>query len=136
MGCDIHLHQEVKINGEWHHYRHRSIDRSYKLFALMAGVRNNSKLEPVVQPKGLPEDLTFLTRYDYEENWGSDAHTPSWLDPQEVKQVIERFFTEDIWEAEKWFGYLFGHSWTELLQYPSEMPKGLEDYRFVFWFDC
>ena len=84
MGCDIHLHQEVKINGIWYHYRHRSVDRSYKLFTLMAGVRNSGELEPVSPPKGLPEDITFLTRYDWEVNEDQDGHSLSWLDRKSV----------------------------------------------------
>lgn len=43
MGCDIHLHQEVKINGEWHHYRLAEMPRNYEVFEKMAGVRGDVK---------------------------------------------------------------------------------------------
>lgn len=75
MGCDIHLHQEI---GAWHHYRHRSVPRSYQLFAMMAGVRNRDKLTPVAPVRGLPSDASVVTKFDY-ELWNDDAHNASWL---------------------------------------------------------
>lgn len=134
MGCDIHLHQEVKINGGWHHYRERNVPRSYKLFALMANVRNNGDIEPVSEAKGLPENITFLTSFRYEQ-YKSDWHHASWLDPIEIREVITRFFEEDVWQAEDWFGYLFSNSWRGFIDYRSDMPDELEDVRWVFWFD-
>lgn len=59
MGCDIHLHQEVKIGGEWHHYREQSVSRNYALFAKMAGVRNYGlTVTPIDEPRGIPDDAT------------------------------------------------------------------------------
>jgi len=40
MGCDIHWHSEVKVDGVWHHHSNPRISRDYWLFALLAGVRN------------------------------------------------------------------------------------------------
>ncbi len=37
MGCDIHLHTEVKIANVWHRYGCPSVDRNYRVFAKMAG---------------------------------------------------------------------------------------------------
>ena len=51
MGCDIHLHVEVKIKGKWLHYNHPNIDRCYWLFTKMAGVR---EIEGVEACEGLP----------------------------------------------------------------------------------
>jgi len=134
MGCDIHFHQEVKINGTWHHYRELSIERNYRLFALMAGVRNYGKVEPVAEAKGLPEDITFLTRYSY-ERWKDDYHHATWLDAEEIKEIIQKYFKENIWDAEDTFDYLFGNSWRGFTDYPSDQPEGLENIRWVFWFD-
>jgi len=132
MGCDIHLHQEVKINGVWHHYREQRVVRNYELFAVMAGVRGES--EPVAEPKGLPNDATALTMWDV-ARWNQDAHTFSWLDAEEIYQVIIRHFIADVWAASEWFGYLFGNSWLGYTQYPEDRPEGLEDIRWIFWFD-
>lgn len=62
MGCDIHLHTEVKINGVWHHMGAPSVPRNYRLFAKMAGVRGIET--PIAEPRGLPGDATLLTRRD------------------------------------------------------------------------
>lgn len=129
MGTDIYLHQEVKINGAWHHYRHHSVARSYRLFAIMAGVRNRDELEPIAQPKGVPSDATVLTLFDY-ETYEDDSHHASWLSSSEIEAVFAWFFADARHEAEDWFGYLFGNSWFTA----GEHPKGLEDFRFVFWF--
>ena len=67
MGCDLHLHTEVKINGKLHHYGSHRPHRNYDLFAKMANVRNyDEEIEPISLPKGLPEDITELTKYDAE----------------------------------------------------------------------
>lgn len=38
MGCDIHLHIEVKINGAWEHYATPRVDR-LRTCALSSGSR-------------------------------------------------------------------------------------------------
>lgn len=149
MGCDIHLHIEIKINNEWHHYNHPQIGRNYDLFTKMASVRNYSdEIDPISKPKGFPEDTSFTTKFDY-ERWDSDAHSASWLGAKEIKELAE-------WWAEKYkneqfpkawfettgggnFGYLFGNSYEHFLEYRGKegggYPSELRDVRFVFWFD-
>ena len=137
MGCDIHLHTEVKINGEWHHYSVLRVRRDYKLFAQMAGVRNYYEVTPISEPKGLPQDASFLTKFDA-DRWDVDGHSHSYLDAQEIKLLKawlvqenpdEHFILPDI------FGFCFGNDWTHNLKYPDEKIEGVEDVRFVFWFD-
>lgn len=139
MGCDIHLHSEIKINGKWHHYSHPRIDRNYTLFARMADVRNDGSIEPISKPRGIPENATFTTKYDYKHDSG---HSASWLSWQEIvalgewfeQKQRERMKPGDFYSFEhNEVGYLFGNSWS--LEYKEELPKGLEDARFVFWFD-
>jgi hypothetical protein len=146
MGCDIHLHIEVKINGTWHHWGAPDIKRSYTLFALMAGVRSYDDIKPIVEPRGLPEDLTELTRIDY-ENWYGGCHTPSWLTAEEMEQVFEQY--QSICGArnpkEKYplislehnilHTYLFGNGFSTPNKYPSDNQEDVQDVRFVFWFD-
>ena len=55
MGCDIHLHAEIKVNGKWEHYAHPHIRRDYRLFAKMASVRN--------APYGHPEHIAGAAAY-------------------------------------------------------------------------
>jgi hypothetical protein len=139
MGCDIHLHAEIKVNGQWHHYSKPSIDRNYSLFAKMAGVRGDE--EPLAEPRGFPDDATFTTRFDF-EHWGRDAHTPSWLSGDELQAVCD-FYEADaktygdpkrfICAEMDQFGFLFGNGWK--LRPGDGHPANVEDVRWVFWFD-
>jgi len=110
MGCDIHVHAEVKkelknndvwVNADcWKYNEYCEIyddepmylckpiysGRNYILFAMLAGVRNNSELTPISEPKGMPEDAHALSRKSYDA-YGLDAHTPSWFTLKELKQA-------------------------------------------------
>ncbi len=141
MGCDIHVHTEVKINGEWYHLGHPRVGRDYELFSKMAGVRNYDPIiEPLAEPRGVPADATFLTKFDY-EHMGSDAHTPSWLSCEEIEK-LEEWYVKLWYERapdkhhyiEKEFGYVFGNGWN-VKRYPSDNWPGIEDSRWIFWFD-
>lgn len=142
MGCDIHAHTEVKINGVWHHYGTPNISRSYDLFARMAGVRNTSDaIEPISKPRGIPEDATFITKFD-NERWDTDGHSHSWLNSEELAELVEWYDAKKKeWNPNEWFswerhglGYLFGNGWN-VRKYPEDYPKGVEDARIIFWFD-
>ncbi len=147
MGCDIHLHIEVKVAGKWEHWGNPNIRRSYRLFGAMAGVRDEEEI-PIVAPKGFPSDASLLTRMDYEHE-GLDAHTPSWLDHKEIialekrlnqwrKEEVERnpsFWGLDL-EHHILHSYLFGNSFTAKWKHDDiDYAPGVDDVRFVFWFD-
>lgn len=136
MGCDIHLHVEVKIEGTWEHWGNPQIDRWYSLFAKMAGVRADYNDIPISKPRGLPSDITKLTWLD-SKHWGSDAHSQSWLSSQEIEEQLCPWIEENgekeslrNW-PEKYFGYLYGNGW----DMQNAKKSGVEDFRFVFWFD-
>lgn len=139
MGCDIHLHTEVKIDGKWHHYGAPNVPRSYRLFGLMAGVRND-EVEPIAAPRGLPDDISEVTALSA-KRWGSGAHSHSWLSSEELAILDERWYALGMGRTlesdleHHYFGYLEGNSWAGFSRYPDERPKGIEDVRFVFWFD-
>ena len=139
MGCGIHLHIEVKIEGDWHHYNHPDVDRYYKLFAKMAGVRNYEEVVPISSPKGLPSDPTFSTLFDATQ-WGLDGHSHSYLGAEEVIELYQWIDKEPKVINQGWFhdnfGWLFGNSFGSFLKYSEDYPTELEDFRFVFWFDC
>lgn len=150
MGCDIHFHAEVKIKGTWYHHSEREIPRSYPLFSLMADVRNNEgrHIEPISKPKGLPDDpaeyTLFRYRYDVKQY---PPHSMSWLSAEEILTLSERVkelpniirYTTDNWRYNYWFeetfGDFYGNTWPGFAQYPESRPTGVEDIRFVFWFD-
>jgi len=141
MGCDIHVHVEVKIGDQWEHYGIPSVDRDYRLFAHLAGVRNYDHDEPVAIPRGIPEDATTLTKFHFA--WmNGDAHTPSWLAREEVALAVKRAAkgipgTDENRRFYNPFGYVFGNPvFRELPGYSlDELPEGIEDARIVFWFD-
>lgn len=124
MGCDIHLHVEVKLNGKWEHLGHPTIDRWYLLFGKMAGVRTD-EVEPLSAPKGLPADMSVLTKHDA-AGWAGDAHSMSWLGWDEIYALGE-------WLTSTQKRYL---EWEILHMYlPEKGESAFEDLRFVFWFD-
>jgi hypothetical protein len=143
MGCDIHVHSELNINGQWHHLSELTLCRNYDLFCYMAGVRGGYRdsPEPISQPRGLPEDVSFITNIICNK-FGNDGHSHSWLSSAETVKVGEfleeqhkKSGSKDYFCAEKVLGYIFGNGWKQFTEYPEELPEGVEDGRLVFWFD-
>lgn len=144
MGCDIHAHFEIKVNGKWEHYTIPKIDRYYRLFGKMAGVRNGDE-RPIAPLRGLPKDMSIVTALDA-ERWNGDGHSHSWLSAEEIAELSdwgERSLQVDtqrsyrsVWDMEfDWGCYFFGNSFAGFHKYPDERPEGVEDLRLVFWFD-
>ena len=144
MGCDIHLHVEAKIHGEWQHWREPRVARCYALFAMMADVRNDAdEYRPISQPRGLPNDASDITKADY-NSWSGDAHSASWLDSVEVAELCHRAEAVGLVQqscdpypprfARSRFGdgdYATAGIGGDCACWPDE----IEDFRFVFWFD-
>lgn len=133
MGCDIHVHAEIKIDEIWHHYSSPDVERNYELFEKMAGVRGDLE-NAIIKPRGVPRDITFLTLLDF-ERWDYDMHSASWFGVEEIKELEEWFESTRYEIPQRWlehhFGYLFGNAWR-----PKKYPTfEIEDVRFVFWFD-
>lgn len=146
MGCDIHLHIEVMVGGKWEHYAAPNVGRWYKLFGIMAGVRGDGPA--IVAPKGFPNDASELTKI-LRKDYGSDGHTDSWLDHNEI-MALEGILAEwrDADDQDGRFAkydlehgilhtYLAGNSFTAHWRYDDfrYLPEGIDDVRFVFWFD-
>lgn len=129
MGCDIHVHTEVLINGTWEHLGHPRIDRWYALFGKMAGVRDKSQT-PLAHLRGIPDDATTLTKIDF-ARWGGDAHSASYLENEEIV-LLSRWWDEQKGEKcnpiESQFGFVLGCSW-------DDPPESVTAMRWVFWFD-
>lgn len=140
MGCDIHMHIEVKTEGEWHHYSHPSVRRNYYMFSKMADVRNEPEdVEPIAGPKGLPDDITKLTELDA-DRWEGDAHSHSWLGSEEISTLSAWFDATEYkakneYSLECWLHTYLGGNGLDIHKYPEEKPEWVEDIRFVFWFD-
>lgn len=63
------------------------IDRNYRLFSVLAGVRNTFGIQPIALPRGLPEDaseasLRMGTNYTRNPNW--DFPYLTWVSLREL----------------------------------------------------
>ena len=75
MGCDIHYRFEAFKDGAW-----RKRDRDYYLFAILAGVHNETWSEyitPISEPRGLPDGTL-------NNDWEFGDHSFSWLLGSEI----------------------------------------------------
>jgi hypothetical protein len=135
MGCDIHGHLEIKTKNKWHHFNVPYIRRNYSLFGKLAGVRDE-QIKPICKPKGLPADISEVTRIDY-SRMKEDAHTCSWLNASELREVIEwhKLQFEDSFRIYNEWGFICGNGWESFNEYRADYPEEIQDIRFVFWFD-
>lgn len=113
MGTDIHIAVEVWRDGAWHLADvDASEDRNYWAFAVLANVRNGygfagmdtgEAIQPISEPRGLPEDMSA-----------------------ELRAKLEACESNDFLEEDEyiWLGD-HSHSWVtlgELLQYDLGAP--------------
>ena len=134
MGCDIHMHAEIKVAGKWLHYDQPDCQRDYDLFEKMAGVRGD-EAKAIASPRGLPDDASDTTKFD-SDHWDTDGHAHSWLSAQEILDLADwdEARGRDTFKRE-WDRWLCGNNYSDFIRYPDSRPKGIEDVRFVFWFD-
>jgi len=107
MGCDIHCYVEILTDNGWE-IQNVSVlqDRNYRLFAILAGVRNEFGIKPIALPKGIPWNSSKEFRTICEE-WSSDGHSHSYLSLQTIldfdwtqEVILSGLIQRDIWE--KW----------------------------------
>jgi hypothetical protein len=157
MGCDIHLFTEVQKNinnelkwvncdnwkiNQWFDpkepdgeskYQIKELydDRNYSLFATLAGVRDYSPGNKMIDaPRGLPEDCCVEIK-ELSEKWGDDGHTHSWFTLKELKdfqkenKTIKHSGLVDPKNAKRLEDGLFPESWCQGTNQP--------DYVFREW---
>lgn len=92
MGCDIHMAVEVRDDGAWRSADHWSAgdivneiynDRSYSVFSILAGVRNNYGIKPISEPRGAPADASDEVKAWITE-WNGYGHSHSYLSLREL----------------------------------------------------
>ena len=102
MGCDIHLHVEVRSrktkkehnDSKWYsdEFYGEFSDRNYNMFSALADVRNDGDIERIVPERGLPTDgLAFATE---------DHYYLTITDDKELIEWGERYCSRE--NAEKW----------------------------------
>lgn len=140
MGCDIHAYVEVKVSGKWHLYSQPRIKRNYKLFAKLAGVRSNDHSPtPIVEPNGLPDDMSELVKIEFKYEEG---HSEGHLNRQQLEEFVEWANKPENgvskypgqFEHEQ-FGYANGNPIHSIGKYKDSHALEYEDARFLFWFD-
>jgi len=132
MGCDIHAFIEVPHYGMINSWASLPfLKRDYKLFSLLAGVRNHDNgLQPVVPPRGVPENMAWAAADLYNSDlyiW----HTASWLQLHELRQVAKQYRTTEIANYP-----LQNHDLNAIIAAMAALDlseRGLS--RLVFWFD-
>ena len=109
IGCDIHICCERKnYEGDWINCDHFKLnpyyegdddedqrwwiipifdDRNYELFATLADVRNRGYIKPISEPRGLPDDVHYLTK-KLSDNWGTDGHSHSYFTLRELMDYM------------------------------------------------
>lgn len=185
MGCDIHIYSESLIEGKWvlnesikdvnagqpeygePHYDTIDADnlylgRNYFFFGILAGVRSWD--DPDFDIKGFPDNCSSDLLLLYNQ-WGRDAHTPSYVTLKELEEWLGKEQYEGRTDALKfqieWWidelkkvnvgnvissmsGFLNGKYMDDEYEYVHSVITGWvdklkqragEDQRIVFWFD-
>ena len=109
MGCDIHVCCERKnYEGKWINCDHFKFnpyfdsdneevdkwwvvpifdDRNYALFATLADVRNYGYIKPISEPRGLPNDVHYITK-KLADSWGDNGHSHSYYTLKELMDYM------------------------------------------------
>lgn len=92
MGCDIHAMIEVKVS----HYEGGSkwwtnagdpiIGRNYKIFSVLANVRNPGNIPFISEPRGIEEEEASNEFESLLRGWGANAHSTSYVTLREMKE--------------------------------------------------
>ena len=130
MGTDIRAYIEYTItepdgSKDFFTWYDVELGRNYLLFALMANVKNRSKLQPVSVPKGLPNDVSDGIQCAY-ENYDS-PYLPSWLSLSELREVQRRYH-EECDEPDLFLDVVIAAM--DVLE-----QNHTEESRLIFWFD-
>jgi hypothetical protein len=169
MGCDIHAYIDYSTPNNapdrCSGFGRVDIDRNYKLFGVLAGVRGGAL--PFIPPRGMPEVYSWQVQQDYlmyivpidglVEGVVSAAKAKEWVESGRSKYCLDgKFVTEPDFHTHSWLTTTevaevikIYRSTTELeftMQTRTVMNailgamKGLEktkgySARLVFWFD-
>lgn len=145
MGCDIHLYVEARgSNNEWasrdkwtkqeateDEPEYWDVDdeyygsRNYRLFSILAGVRNNElrgetgePIVPIAEPRGLPPNVCELVRA-ISDCMGYDGHSHSWLTLRELME----FNWEQTATLRGWVDGLTYKNWIKWARARGESPS-------------
>lgn len=98
-------------------------DRNYYLFAVLADVRNSNNIDPISEPKGIPDDASAGFLYKSEQ-WKNDAHSHSYFTLAELLDVDWSVYNEN---------YL--QTFFEVIEYMKQIDPNPGKVRCCFFFD-
>lgn len=167
MGCDIHCYVEYKEKERkrWRGFGGRiNPGRNYMIFALLANVRNYWNVFPVLEQRGLPENLWIQAKNDNElfvtveetdeEGCTTPERAAKWVEIGISKYTDEskKWVTNPDWHSHSWctaselrevldrtevdaeFKYQMPE-WEVLYEVLRSFEKKGYNSRLVFWFD-
>lgn len=164
MGCDIHMVAERKVNGEWATVQNFSLVsdkglvdkfgrhgqtfyraelRNYEYFGALTKGTVRGREDPDglgCFPRGFPDDASILANAMWQD-WGLDAHSPSWMYADEYAQIYMKYIMDEE-ETTKYVTDRMNHGvsvWRQIFEehlnigvHEGAVP---EDFRVIFWFD-
>jgi hypothetical protein len=161
MGCDIHAYTEYKRagGGSWQSLGRASmLDRNYKAFGQLAGVRSVGS--PIFPVRGLPSELAWNSNSDWwlfitpdgdiSEGYASPEKAASWVASgcstyQQDRHGKDSFVSNPDWHTPSWLsgeewrraidGLEFGHEYRAVGAALSSLESEGFETRVVFWFD-
>jgi len=138
MATDIWIHIEYQSRKKKYRYIHANVElnkaRVYSLFGAIAGVRQVGYIDPIYEPRGLPDDITEETWKEYKDG---GFHTASWLTSKELREcmdlVVKQYTTKYGFSEET------VRKWLEPYEFIYKYMKNSDDEgepsRMIFWFD-
>lgn len=101
---------------------------NYYLFSLLADVRNyNGEVEPLSQPRGIPDDASYGYKYEVDK-WDGDGHSHSYYTLEELLNV-----NWDLYNTGYYDKYL--DEFLESIEKMKEIDSDPSKVRCVFFFD-
>lgn len=137
MATDIWIHIEYKSrkNKKYKYAGEFDGDRLYGVFGILAGAR--SAIEPLYPPRGLPGDVCESIYRAYKD-FQSDAHTPSYLYTDELRECLDTV-DEVIHEYYAKEDTIYDPDWLKTYEYIYSYMRTCDEEgepaRMVFWFD-
>lgn len=150
MGTDIHGFLESRYRSDQSWFREIEIEdsRNYRTFAVLANVRNgygfagvptHRAVEPIAEPRGLPDDRT--KGHGEDADWEFGDHSQSWLTVAEVAEwpgwdqelheqgwisraQYERWLESPGVPSDGWSGGISGHAIVHADHDKGDFPEG------------
>lgn len=142
MGTTIHAHIEVKKDNRWLHFAAPHVTQDYLLFAAINGeglewFRESVKerICPQASVTGLPDDLSEITAFCYEQDKAScKLHGEGALTTEDLirlqahlKEINDSIYDKYDLEEHIFRTYINGNA--------IASHQGWDDVRIVFWYD-